>query len=424
MCYAIPGKLARIEGSIGIVDYYGERRKILLDDNSVKPGDYVFAQGGILIRKIPESEAEEILKTWKEIFVELQQVDEALSKINANDTPDNVLAVLQKVNHRKTLTREELKALFSLKTTNECAVLYEVANHVRQRSHGNASCVHGIIEFSNACSLNCHYCGIRRDRDIQRYRMSVEEILCAAQRAVEDYGFNALVLQSGEDYSYDDDLLEFIVKKVRQLGVLVFVSIGSRSSKTYQQLYEAGARAALLRFETSNPKLFESLRPGTKWEKRISLIEDIKNMGYVLATGFLLGLPGETIDDVVNNILLTKQLNPEMVSFGPLIPVKETPLENSPKVEVDDVLKAIAVTRLADANANILVTTALETLDKDARKRALLAGANSMMINVTPSNFKSLYSIYDRNDEEIAESVVKTVKLLHSLGRAPTDLGR
>lgn len=426
MCYAIPAKLVAIEGRTGTIEYFGEQRKILLDLEDLKVGDYVYAQGGVLVRKIPEAEALEILDYWKEIFFQLKETDAALATIDQDKLSPNALAVLQKVNLRKSLTKEEMLALLELNDQSELKVLYEIANNVRQREHGNASCVHGIIEFSNYCNCNCHYCGIRAEKNVPRYRMSIEEIIAAAKNAADNYGFKALVLQSGEDYWYDDAKLETIVREVRKLGVLVFVSLGSRSIETYRKLYAAGARAALLRFETSNEAIFQQIRPGTTLAERIELIKGLKEIGYVLATGFLLGLPGETNEDVVNNILLTRYLGPDMYTFGPLIPSEDTPLAKAPKVSKELVLKTIAIARFVDSNSNILVTTSLETLDASAKKEALLAGANSMMINVTPINYRELYSIYDNRagaTREIEKGIQDTVELLYNLGRAPTDIG-
>jgi len=427
MCYAIPAKLIEIlEGNIGIIDYFGEKRRILVDLDDVKVGDYVYAQGGVLVRKIPENEALEILEHWKEIFFQLKKTDEAISTIDQDKLSPNALAVLQKVNLRKSLKKEEILSLLELTDPAELKVLYEIANNVRQREHGNASCIHGIIEFSNYCSNNCLYCGIRKEKNTSRYRMSVDEIIAAAKYASDEFGFKAIVLQSGEDLWYDDEKLVTIVKALRKMGILIFISIGLRSKETYRKLYEAGARAALLRFETSNAEIFEKLRPGTTLEDRIDLIKYLRKLGYVLATGFMLGLPGETNLDIANNILLTKYLAPDMYSFGPLIPTQDTPLQDNPKVSKDLVLKTMAVSRFVDSNSNILVTTALETLDNTAKREALLSGANSLMINITPLKYRHLYAIYDNKagmEDEIDVSIKETVDLLYSLGRSPTDLG-
>jgi len=426
MCYAIPGKITELKGKIAIVDYFGEKRNVLNEFITVQRGDYVYAQGGIIVDKIPEKDAIEILKLWKEQFFELKKIDKRLAQPAKIPNARNILEILQKVNLKKELSKNELMDLLRLKDKSSLKLLYQTANNIRQKEHDNACCVHGIIEFSNYCKNNCLYCGIRRDRQIKRYRMDVDEIMNVARCAVNELGFKALVLQSGEDYWYDEKKLYKIVKEIRKLNILIFLSIGIRNKKTYQRLYKAGARAILLRFETSNRRLFQELRPKTSFDERIELIKFLKKIGYIVATGFLIGLPGETDEDVINNILLTKSLNADMYSFGPLIPAKGTPLENLKPVDEDVVLKTISISRFVDRNSKILVTSALETLGKDAKKRGLLAGANSLMINVTPKHYKKLYELYrgrpDR-DKKIEENIKETVDLLYSLGRAPTDLG-
>ena len=427
MCYAIPAKVVEIKKNIAVLDYFGERRNVVLDLPDIHIDDYVFAQGGILVRKVDEKEALAVLDTWKDLFFELKEIDQQLARpLQSEKLSGNALAVLQKVNLKQALTKEDLLVLSALTDQKELSVLYEVANQVRQREHSNASCVHGIIEFSNYCRGDCFYCGIRRERAIERYRMTEAEILAVTKQAIDEYGFKAIVLQSGEDLYYDEDQLERLVKALRQLGILIFLSIGVRPVATYKKLYAAGARAALMRFETSNPAIFQQLRPNTTLDERLALIRELKKIGYVLATGFLIGLPNEQPEDLVNNILLTKELEPEMYSFGPLIPTQDTPLVHAPTTSVDQVLKTIAIARLASPDANILVTTALETLSPEGKRQALLAGANSMMINLTPMQYRPLYSIYDNracNQQEVASNIQATVQLLRDLGRAPMDVG-
>ena len=336
---------------------------------------------------------------------------------------DNQIAILQKVNLKKELTTEEMKAVLNETDTK---LIYETANNIRHKEHGNACCVHGIIEFSNYCTNNCFYCGIRQVRNIERYRMTVEEILNLAKHASAELGFKAFVLQSGEDPWYDEEKLIEIVKGIKKLGVLVFLSIGLREKVLYKKLYDAGARAALLRFETANEALFEKLRPGTTLKDRLELIRYLKSLGYIIATGFIAGLPGETDEDIIDNILLTKELKPEMFSFGPLIPTKDTPLENQSLMTKEKMLKIIALSRFVEPDSNILVTTALETLDKHTKEEGLMAGANSLMLNLTPKDYRKLYSIYQNRagtDDEIKDCISQTIKLLTSLGRAPTDIG-
>lgn len=427
MCYAIPGKLIKIENNVATIDYYGEKKRALIGFTNAKEGDYVCAQGGILVTRIPEKEALETLDAWEELFFELKKIDKNLAdkRRDIKSVPGEFLRIMEKANRRLELTRDELKLILGTRDKDELNLLFNTANSIRQREHDNSSCVHGIIEFSNYCDRNCLYCGIRNSRDIDRYRMSEEEIVSAADYAVKKLNFKALVLQSGEDPWYSDEKLAAIVTRIKEMGVLIFLSIGERDQRTYKRLFDAGARAVLLRFETSNEKLFEKLRPARKLEDRLGLIRYLKELGFLVATGFLAGLPGEISDDVINNIILTKELGADMYSFGAFIPVENTPLERHELISKEEVLKITAVSRIVDKKANVLVSTSFETLDKSARKEALLAGANSLMINVTPPSYRALYRIYDRRDDAYkAENEIKDVTdLLFSLGRAPIDLG-
>jgi len=442
MCYAIPGKVLEVKDNIAIIDYFGEQRKAM-SELDLQPGEYVYAQGGIVINKIPENEALEILEIWKTKFFELKKIDSQLSidplneAKNSQTISDNLLGILQKVNLGKKLEKEEILTLLKVTDKDELSLLYSFANNIRQKVHDNACCVHGIIEFSNHCKQNCKYCGIRRDAScsdfavdsencVKRYRMSKDDIIKTAKHAADELKFKALVLQSGEDDHYTDDMLCEIIKEIRKLDVLVFISFGMRSKESYEKFYDAGARAILLRFETSNQEIFNNIRPETSFEERIELIKYAKELGFVVATGFIQGFPEETEEDILNNLMLTKELGAEMYSFGPLIPTKGTPLQNQPMIGKDQILKTIAVTRIIDNDCNILVTTAMETLDKNAKKQGLLAGGNSLMINVTPYEFRKLYGIYENRidrDIEIEDNIEETIDLLYSLGRAPTDIG-
>ncbi len=168
------------------------------------------------------------------------------------------------------------------------------------------------------------------------------------------------------------------------------------------------------------------MRPDTDWNARLDLIRYLKKTGYITATGFITGLPREKPEDVINDILLTKSLDPDMYSFGPLIPTKETPLGNHGPISKDGALKVIALTRFLDRNSTILITTALETLAREAKREGLLCGANSLMINITPHKYKKLYSIYDDRagiEIDVKKSIKETIDLLYALGRAPVDLG-
>lgn len=392
MCYAIPGKVVEINDKIVTVDYFEERKKARNDFyQDLTPGEYVYAQGGFVVQRIAEAEALNILQTWQELFAKLKEVDLRLSR-----SPKG---------------------------------LYQIANATRQKYLGNSCCIHGIIEFSNHCRCNCLYCGIRRDNaKLPRYRMSIDEIVDSCRYAARELKFKALVLQSGEDLWYDDEKLTDIVERVmRECPVLLILSIGERDIGLYRKLYAAGARGALVRFETSNPELYKECRPGHTLEERLSLIKELEGIGYLIFTGFLLGLPGQGGQDALKDIELTNSLNPEMVSFGPLIPHPDTPFKDVAMLTLESVLSTIARTRIICPQARILVTTALETLDKEKGAReGFLAGANSLMINLTPEKYRDSYQIYPRRagtETGIKERIDNLLQLLTSIGRAPTDLG-
>ncbi|MFH1394280.1 MAG: [FeFe] hydrogenase H-cluster radical SAM maturase HydE [Candidatus Micrarchaeota archaeon] len=425
MCYAIPGKVIAVEGKIATIEYFGEHRKAQLVFDSASSGDYVYAQGGVVVGKVPEAEAIEILEHWKKQFFELKEVDERISSVQPSSGALSV--IIDKAESGRILTRGEMRQILST-GGDALPQLYRAANHIRKSCLDNACCVHGIIEFSNNCMNNCLYCGISRGNDaLIRYRMGKGEIMEAVDHAVEKLGFKALVLQSGEDAYYSDDLLVELVREIKgKHGILIFMSVGERSAECYWRLYKAGAYGALIRFETSSKRIYEQVRPGKKLENRLGLIRELKKMGFVLATGFLIGLPGQTDDDLINDVLLTKSLQPDMFSFGPFIPHPQTPLASSKKPALDDALKVIALSRLVDPHSKILVTTALETLGEGAKKAGLMAGGNSLMINTTPEKYRLCYDLYPGKTGEggaVEKTIEETVRLLHSLGRAPTDLG-
>ncbi|MFQ6031971.1 MAG: HypC/HybG/HupF family hydrogenase formation chaperone, partial [Candidatus Zixiibacteriota bacterium] len=242
MCYAIPGQVVELTDRVATIEYFGERRKAYRDLVEIQLGDYVYAQGGFVIQKLSEADAKEILDDWRELFFKLQERDRRL--------------------------------------TAKPQGLYQHANAIRQKYHGNSCCIHGILEFSNYCRNNCLYCGIRRDnKALVRYRLQLPEILEAVEEAVK-LGFKALVLQSGEDEYYDEDKLYTICKEIRnRFSVLLFISIGERPLTIYQRLYEAGARGALIRFETSNPAIYSRLKPDSVLEERLRLIREIGGLG-------------------------------------------------------------------------------------------------------------------------------------------------
>jgi biotin synthase len=308
-------------------------------------------------------------------------------------------------------------------------LLCRSANFLRQKYHQNACCVHGILEISNHCARNCAYCGISANNaELPRYRMSMDEILVSVEEAVERRGFKAVILQSGESAIYSIDELAEIIRAIKQRhAVLILVSLGEIGKEGLRRLFDAGARGMLMRFETSNERLYRTLHPGFELETRIAHIREADRLGYLIITGGLVGLPGQEPQDIINDLRLAGELNAEMFSFGPVIPHRLYPLtENDMPVE-SDLLKVLALARLiAPQETKILVTTAFETLSHTAARKGLQAGANSLMLNVTPFAYRSLYSIYPFRahiEQTTAVQVEETMRLLKSLGRVPVDLG-
>ncbi len=431
MCYAIPGKVKEAREKEVLVDYFGEEKKALNELKDIYPGDYIYAQGGYVIERVPKDEAESILSVWKETFFELQEADLRLSKIDLEQKglDKKLTIILDKILEGIAPSKNDLLYILGLKDKSSLELVYKTANFLRHKHLKNSCCVHGIIEFSNYCQRSCAYCGISQfNTNLPRYRMSPEQIIDTAVSAVERYGFKALVLQSGEDPFYTPKILADIIKKIKsQAGVLICISVGQIGIKGLKALYEAGTRALLMRFETSNPVIYAKMHPGQNLDEQLLHIREARRMGYLIMTGGLVGLPHQKRKDFLGDILLTKELGAEMFSFGPFLPHPDTPLFFYKPPSSEEILKVLAVSRFVDpTNAKILVTTAFETLDPQARKRGLLAGANSVMLNITPFEFRQQYSIYPNRayiKEKVGDQVEQTIGLLRSLGRAPTDLG-
>lgn len=272
--------------------------------------------------------------------------------------------------------------------------LSKIADEVRKSIHGNIVHLRAIIEFSNYCRCNCLFCGIRRDnKKLKRYRMSSKEIIKTAESAVKE-GFKTVVLQSGEDPYWNIFKLSEIVKEIKKFDVTVTLSVGELSYKDYALLREAGADRYLLKFETSDKKLFSSLKPDTTFEKRIQCLKWIKELRYETGSGIMIGLPGQTIQSLVDDIILMKDLEFDMIGIGPFIPHPETPLKNAAVGNPLISLKVLAIIRILLPEANIPATTALRTISPKLCEKAFQAGANVVMLDITPKKYKKLYEIY------------------------------
>jgi biotin synthase len=428
MCYAIPGVVTEISGRNAVISYFGETRAALCELPNLQLGDYVYAQGGYIIEKVNPDFAREMLDTWKDLFAVLQERDDVLSARPLPEPRDRPLQdILDKAGSGLQISREDILYLLTIEEPERLERLYRTANAVRHLHHRNSCCVHGILEISNYCSSDCLYCGLAVNSTLtRRYRMTRDEILEAAKEAIEGFGFKSLVLQSGEDPEYTPAFLAEVVAEIkRRHGVFICVSFGEVGLEGLDQLYAAGARALLMRFETSDPKLYAQLHPGSTLDSRLSHLRHALKTGWLTMTGGLIGLPGQTVESLADDVMLAGELNAEMFSFGPVLASHRRHEQVS--VTETQMLRLLAAARLAaPPQAKVLVTTAFETLSPHARERGLLAGASSVMLNVTPLRYRADYAIYEGRahaSETVADQTRAIIQLLDRLGRAPSDLG-
>jgi len=336
--------------------------------------------------------------------------------------------LLEKLYNTNNLTREELLYLLENLDQVHTEKLFEYARKTRERYYGNKVYMRGLIEFSNICRMNCLYCGIRRDnKKVQRYRLSHREILecCREGYAL---GYRTFVLQSGEDPWYTVERLTDIITDIKSMfpDVAVTLSAGERPEEEYRAFFEAGADRYLLRHETASRSLYESLHPGASFDNRRNCLYILKKIGYQVGAGFMVGLPGQTKEDLVEDLLFLKELEPHMIGIGPFIPHKETPLGSEKGGTVEDTLVMLALTRLLVPDCLLPATTAMGTLHPEGRELALMAGANVVMPNLSPTWARPKYELYQDKictGDEAAHCRGCIERRINSVGMV-VDMGR
>ncbi len=301
--------------------------------------------------------------------------------------------ILQKIlKHPQKVEIEEIAFVLSKDEINE--KLFALADEVRQKYLARDVYIRGIIEFSNYCRNDCLYCGIRAsNRDIQRYRMSVDQIIQRAQ-LISQMGIKTIVLQSGEDLYYDRDVIAQLIDRIKRLNVAITLSIGERDFSEYRLWKDAGADRYLMRHETADERLYEKLHPADSFKTRVEHLKKLKQLGYEVGAGSMVGLPGQDDISLAKDILFVRDLDADMVGIGPFIPHPSTPLKNARAGTLNKTLKMIALTRLFLPDTNIPATTALGTIHPFGRQLALKCGANVIMPNFTPSPYRALYTLY------------------------------
>lgn len=304
------------------------------------------------------------------------------------------------------MQRKELIELLSLTDTDALKSLYEKAYRVKTEHVGKTVYFRGLIEFSNICSKNCYYCGIRgSNTKVKRFCMTEDEIVDSAVWIWKE-GYGSAVLQSGERNT--PDFAAFIERIITSImaatsnGLALTLCVGEQSRATYKRWYDAGAKRYLLRIETSDEKFYKTLHPQDhSFSQRVDCLNTLRELGYMTGTGVMIGLPGQTVEQLADDILFFRKMDMDMIGMGPYIPHEDTPLAEKAKSSYDPKrnlslgLKMIAATRLTLNDANIAATTALQALDPRGRELGLQAGANVIMPNVTETKYRAAYQLYE-----------------------------
>lgn len=289
-------------------------------------------------------------------------------------------------------TRKELIEILKDDTKNDW--LFSFADKIRKENVGDSVHLRGLVEFSNICKCDCKYCGLRKSNDkADRYRILKDEITEIAKRA-SDMGYKTIVLQSGEDAYYTKERMIEIIKAVKEFDVALTLSIGERSYEDYKAFKDAGADRYLIRIETTDRELYKKMHPNMDFDNRIRCLKDLRNLGYEVGTGCLVGLPDQTIESLADDILFFKEIEADMVGIGPFIAHPQTPLKDSSDGSFSLALKVMALVRIMLPDINIPATTAMETLNPNGRIIALQSGANVVMPNITSREYRAKYEIY------------------------------
>jgi len=308
---------------------------------------------------------------------------------------------------KDTFSKEDIIGLL-LSEGEERTLLFRKSAEVKKRYIGNKVWFRGLIEFSNVCSKDCLYCGIRKgNRNLKRYSLSDEEILIAAKFAY-DNRYGSIALQSGEVESNQvTNRIENLLHKIKELsdGELgITLSVGEQEPEVYRRWYEAGAHRYLLRVETTNENLYRKIHPDNKkhdFKRRLDCLKNLQDIGYQTGTGVMIGLPFQTNDDLAGDLLFMKEFNIDMCGMGPYIEHADTPLVSSStellplEERFDLTLKMIAIIRIMMKDINIVAATALQAIDPMGREKAIKIGANILMPNITPGRYRDSYKLYD-----------------------------
>ena len=336
--------------------------------------------------------------------------------------------LVEKLRENRDLSDGELKELIESDKHDEA--LTKAADEVRRERYGDAVYLRGLIEFSSYCKNNCLYCGLRAgNANAERYRLSKEQILSCCDEGY-GLGYRTFVLQGGEDPYYTDDMICDIVRSIKEKypDCAVTLSIGEKPRESYEKYYAAGADRYLLRHETADSDHYGKLHPDNmSSENRKRCLYDLKEIGYQVGSGFMVGSPYQTTENLIADLRFLQELQPDMIGIGPYITHKDTPFKDMEGGTLELSLRMLSILRLMFPYALLPSTTALGTINPTGRELGLKAGGNVVMPNLSPTNVREKYAIYDNKictGEESAQCRRCLEMRIESAGyRAVTDRG-
>ena len=306
--------------------------------------------------------------------------------------------MIQEIKCRRDISIEQLEYLLIAEDKDCLKMLREEAVQTAQKIYGNQVFIRGLIEFTNYCKNDCYYCGIRRSNHCaDRYRLTKEEILSCTDTGYE-LGFRTFVLQGGEDPYFTDERICELVSEIRQKhpDCAITLSIGEKSKESYKRYFNAGADRYLLRHETANGAHYRRLHPDElSLEHRKQCLWDLKEIGYQVGCGFMVGSPGQTTETLYEDLQFIRELMPHMVGIGPFIPQKDTPFAREPAGTMEQTLRLLSIIRLIHPHVLLPATTALGTIHPKGRELGIQSGANVVMPNLSPVDVRDKYKLYD-----------------------------
>ena len=347
--------------------------------------------------------------------------DSGLPVISAVSESEGI-SLIDKLEQTRALTRTEWAALIHGRTPVISEYLFARARKARIRYYGKDIYIRGLIEFTNYCRNDCYYCGIRKsNKNAVRYRLTKDQILSCCENGYH-LGFRTFVLQGGEDGWFTEDRMTDIVSGIRQRfpDCAITLSIGELPRESYRRFFEAGADRYLLRHETYDSAHYSRLHPASlSASHRQKCLWDLKELGYQVGTGFMVGSPYQTAENLADDMLFLKELNPQMVGIGPFIPHHDTPFAGQPAGTLELTVFMLGLIRLMLPKVLLPATTALGTIAEDGREQGILAGANVVMPNLSPAQVRENYLLYDNKlctGDEAAESLKSLDARFHAIG--------